>query len=95
MELENSAFQNITADVLMLMDFIVLAERLEISCKGMLLLVRGSSHQAICPLGENFGSMDVWELNPKWLGSLWLKASATGGCKSLWLKTTMTGPCPF
>jgi hypothetical protein len=22
---------------------------------------------------KNFGWMDVWELNPEWLGSLWLR----------------------
>jgi hypothetical protein len=47
---------------------------------------------------KNFGWMDVWELNPEGLGSLWLITSTTCGGEPFWLKTSIIGvggPCPF
>jgi hypothetical protein len=40
---------------------------------------------------KNFGWMNVWELNPEVLGSLWLMASQTWRGESLWLKASMIG----
>jgi hypothetical protein len=49
------------------------------SNEGLLLLVRGDPIRQLVLHERNFGWMDVWELNPERLGSLWLMASATWG----------------
>jgi hypothetical protein len=51
----------------------------------------GWSHQAICLCERKFGWMDIWELTPEGLGSLWLITSATwrGGGGAFWLKATI------
>jgi hypothetical protein len=74
LELENSALQTKAGDVFTLKRLLSW-----LKAKGLLLLVRGWSRQAICPLLREFVWIDVWLLNSEILGSLWLKASATWG----------------
>jgi hypothetical protein len=85
--------------VLALTGFLSWQKALTCSNWGLLVLVGGDPIRQLVLYERNFGCMDVWELNPERLGSLWLMVSATwGGGGSFWLKSSMIGEgrlCPF
>jgi hypothetical protein len=78
--------------------FVVLAEGLDVFRLRAIATGGRGSHQAICPLKKELWLDGCLRVEPRKLGSLWLKASVTSGRIILveglhdW---GVVGPCPF
>jgi hypothetical protein len=66
-------------------DGIALAEGLDMFRLGLLTLAGIRTRQAICSLRKEIWLAGCLGVEPREMGSLWLRASMIGGC----------GPCPF
>jgi hypothetical protein len=71
--------------MLTLTGFVVLVEGLDMFRLGLFTLAGIRTRQAICPLRKELWLAGCLGVEPREMGSLWLRASMIGGC----------GPCPF